>query len=54
MTPVKEVVRELPRATRIGPASGLWYKSESLGERIYVQKRFHKDIVAADAAIPAP
>src|SRR5664279_204402 len=33
MTPVKEVVRELPRATRIGPASGLWYKSESLGER---------------------
>jgi hypothetical protein len=52
MTPVKEVLRELPRATRIGPASGLWYKTEALGERLYVNKRFHKDIAAADAAIP--
>lgn len=48
MTPVKEVLRELPRATRIGPASGLWWRSESLGERLYVHKRFHKDVAAAD------
>jgi hypothetical protein len=52
MTPVKEVLRELPRTTRIGPASGLWYKTEALGERLYIGKRFHKDIAAADAAIP--
>jgi hypothetical protein len=52
MTPVKEVLRELPRATRIGPASGLWYKTEALGERLYISKRFHKDIAVADAAIP--
>ena len=34
----------------IGPARGLWYKSERLGERLYVHKRFHKDIAQADAA----
>ena len=50
-TPVKEVLHELPRSTRIGPATGLWYRSEALGERMYVAKRFHKDIAAADALI---
>jgi hypothetical protein len=49
VSPVKEVLRELPRSTRIGPASGLWYKTESLGERMYIHKRFHKDIASADA-----
>jgi hypothetical protein len=49
MTPVKEVIRELPRQTPIGPPSGLWWRSESLGERLYVHKRFHKDVNAADA-----
>lgn len=47
-TPVKEVLRELPRATRIGPPSGLWYRCDSLGERLYINKRFHKDVIAAD------
>jgi hypothetical protein len=46
----KSVVRELPRNTKIGPATGLWYKSESLGEKMYIHKRFHKDVAAADAA----
>ncbi|SEF49011.1 hypothetical protein SAMN04489712_101177 [Thermomonospora echinospora] len=48
-TPVKEVLRELPRRTRIGPASGLWWRCEALGERLYVHKRYHKDVAAADA-----
>ncbi len=48
MTPVKEVLREVPRYTRIGPPSGLWWRCESLGERLYVNKRFHKDVNAAD------
>jgi hypothetical protein len=30
-TPVREVLRELPRQTTIGPAHGLWYRTESLG-----------------------
>jgi hypothetical protein len=48
MTPVKEILRELPRQTLIGPAHGLWYRVDSLGERLYINKRFHKDIRAAD------
>ena len=50
-TPVNEVVAEFPRATRIGPASGVWYKCDALGDRLYVHKRFHKDVAAADAAL---
>jgi hypothetical protein len=53
MTPVKELRHELPRNTRIGPAKGLWLKCESLGERLYIHKRFHKDVEAADALLPA-
>ena len=50
-TPVNEIVNELPRNTRIGPASGLWYKCDSLGERLYIGKRFHKDVAEADALL---
>jgi hypothetical protein len=50
VTKVNEVIDELPRHTQIGPASGLWYKCETLGERLYIHKRFHKDIAQADAA----
>ena len=49
MTPVKAVLHEFPRSTRIGPAGGLWYKCETLGEPLYIAKRFHKDVEAADA-----
>src|SRR5436190_1705393 len=45
----KKLLRSLPRTTQIGPASGLWYKTEILGERLYIHKRFHKDIADADA-----
>jgi hypothetical protein len=45
----KEIVRELPRSVKIGPASGLWYKCDTLGERLYIHKRFHKDVAAADS-----
>jgi hypothetical protein len=52
MTPVKQILRELPRNIRIGPPSGLWWRCESLGERLYIHKRFHKDVNAADG-VPA-
>lgn len=51
-TKVTGVLAEVPRATLIGPASGLWWKCESLGEPLYVHKRFHKDVLAADTARP--
>ena len=54
ITPVKEIVREVPRATQFGPPSGLWFKTEALGETLYIAKRFHKDVIAADAAAASP
>jgi hypothetical protein len=51
----RSVLRELPRATRIGPAHGLWWKCTTLGEKMYIHKRFHKDVALADAMLaPAP
>ena len=50
-TPVNEIVAEFARSTRIGPANGLWYRCETLGERLYINKRYHKDIAAADALL---
>lgn len=46
-TIVGEVLHEVPRATRIGPPSGLWYRCDNLGERLYIGKRFHKDVKQA-------
>lgn len=50
-TKAKSVDRELPRQTRIGPPSGLWYKTEALGTPVRIHKRWHKDIEAADARV---
>lgn len=47
------VVMELPRSTRLGPASGLWHKIPAGQETLRVRQRFFKDIAAADAALPA-
>src|SRR4029077_15113129 len=44
MTPLKDLIRELPRHTRLGPPSGLWWRCETLGELLYIHKRFHKDV----------
>lgn len=51
-TKPKSVVRDLPRATDLGTPSGIWWRTEALGERLYVHKRFHKDIVAANELAP--
>jgi hypothetical protein len=49
-TVIKGLLRELPRSTQIGPAHGLWYRTDVLGEKLYIHKRFAKDVDAADAA----
>jgi hypothetical protein len=55
VTKVVGVIAEFPRQTRLGPPRGLWYPMTALGQRVYVHKRFHKDIEAADSwAVPAP
>ncbi|MEZ5230777.1 MAG: hypothetical protein R2710_30130 [Acidimicrobiales bacterium] len=51
-TKANSLVREVPRSLKIGPASGLWYKTEILGEPLHIHKRFHKDIAMADG-VPA-
>jgi hypothetical protein len=46
---IESIAFQAPRQTLIGPAKGLWYRFESLGTPLYVHKRFHKDVAAADA-----
>jgi hypothetical protein len=53
-TSAKEVLARLPRATRLGPVSGLWAKAEINGEKQWIHKRFHGDVTRADSvAAPA-
>ena len=53
MSKPKSIVASLPRSTQIGPASGIWWKSNSLGQTLFVHKRFHKDVELADSLRPA-
>jgi hypothetical protein len=53
MRKARSVVTELPRATELGPASGIWHVIPANGERLHVNRRFFKDLQTADAAIPA-
>jgi len=53
MTKIEGITAQTKRDTLIGPPKGLWYRVESLGERLYVHKRFHKDIDTADAWVTA-
>ena len=48
MKKARGVVTELPRATRLGPASGIWHKIETGSETLRVHRRFFKDIATAD------
>lgn len=44
----QSLVGTLPRHTQIGPVSGRWGRVNLLGERHWVDKRFHHQIAAAD------
>jgi hypothetical protein len=48
---IKGVVGSLPRQTPLGPVSGLWGKVQLGPEQVWVHKRFHKDVAAANAFI---
>lgn len=52
ITQVGEVLRELPRQTAIGLADGLWYRTDVLGERLYISTLFHREVRQADDMIP--
>src|ERR1700677_4954626 len=42
-------VREVPRSTRLGPATGMWHKIPVGDETLRVHRRFYKDLEAADS-----
>lgn len=46
------VVAELPRSTRLGPPSGLWYKIPVDGKRVRVHRRRFAQIREADRLAP--
>jgi hypothetical protein len=47
------VITELPRSTRLGPATGMWHQIPAGGETLRMHRRFFKDIETADAVITA-
>jgi hypothetical protein len=47
-SPVKGILAEYPRQLTIGPAHGLWYRCDAFGDRLYINKRFFKDVAMAD------
>ena len=51
MKTARGVVTELPRATRLGPGSGVWHRIPVGNENLRVHRRFFKDIETADRAV---
>jgi hypothetical protein len=51
MKKARGVVMELPRATRLGPGTGVWHKIPAGQETLRVHRRFFKDIEAADRTV---
>jgi len=49
MSTARGVVMELPRATRLGPGTGMWHKIPAGDETLRVHRRFYKDIETADS-----
>jgi hypothetical protein len=47
------VVMELPRSTRLGPATGMWHQIPAGQETLRVHRRFFKDIDIADGVVTA-
>ena len=50
MKKARGVVVELPRSTRLGPATGMWHRIPAGSETLRVHRRFFKDIETADTA----
>jgi hypothetical protein len=49
MKNARGVLTELPRSTRLGPATGMWHQIPVGGETLRVHRRFFKDVEAADS-----
>jgi hypothetical protein len=49
----RKVVARLPRSTRLGRPKGFFARIQVGGEKLYVHKTHHRDLIAADAALPS-
>lgn len=44
----RSVVEILPRATRLGPATDVWHSIKPASGKLWIHRRFYKDLEAAD------
>jgi hypothetical protein len=44
-------IGEWPRATTIGPHTGIWYRTEALGDPLWIHRRFAGQVAVVDAAV---
>jgi hypothetical protein len=45
------VVDILPRGISLGPATGIWHSFEPPSGKIWIHRRFYKDVAAADGMV---
>jgi hypothetical protein len=48
MKKARDVVEILPRATRLGPGTGVWHSIKPASGKLWIHRRFYKDMEAAD------
>jgi hypothetical protein len=48
MKKARSVIGVLPRGMKLGPATGLWHAIETPAGKLWVHRRFFKDVEAAD------
>jgi hypothetical protein len=53
MKTARGLVMELPRATRLGPGTGIWHRIPAGSETLRVHRRFFKDLETADSIAAA-
>ena len=51
MKTARDVVDNLPRSVMLGPARGVWHSIQLPAGKIWIHRRFYKDIEAADRMI---
>jgi hypothetical protein len=51
----KGIIAKLPRDTRIGPVSSglMWGRATINGERVWIPRKYFKDVEAADSELTA-
>lgn len=53
-TTIDEVLRELPRSVPLAQPDGRWWQCQSLGERMWIHRRYFDEVRAAERNRSAP